>query len=401
MEIPEIDINSPAFLEDPHSTYAEARRQSWIARFQDGYILLDYDDMKALLTDPRCRTPNRDITKLAGVEKGSPFERWNDHFLFALDGEPHDRLRKIVAPAFTPREAYRFRPFMRDTMHRILDQIEGQSECDFTQVAAQYPITIMCRILGVDPADIERFEGWLISLANLFTLNKKVLEELNVTLAQLFDYVDELIDGRRAPGKKPDDLLQSLVELSTDGDSLSDEELRLLLINLLSGGYDTTKNQLIFIMKVLIDNPEQWHFLSENPDQVKPFIEEVIRYRNPVNTSLRVSNEDMEFRDIVIPKDTMLMLPLTFSGHDASKNEEPSEFRVDRKMKLHLAFGQGVHFCLGYFMARALLEEALPIIVDRIRKPKPAGDAIIPSYFMGLSSYTKLPISFQPATEQF
>lgn len=399
MELPKIDINAPDFLRDPHAKYAEARRQSWIAKFDSGYVLLDYDDMKTILTDERCRTPNRDITKLAGVEKGSPFERWNDHFLFALNGEPHDRLRKIVAPAFTPREANRFRPLLRETFLNIVDEVADRGQCDFTELAAQYPITVMCHILGVDTADIPKFEDWLITLANLFTLDKEVLEGVNVALGGLFEYVDGLIENRRAPGRKPDDLLQTLVDLSTDGDSLSDEELRLLLINLLSGGYDTTKNQLIFMMKVLIDHPDQCQLLSENPEQVKPFIEEAIRFRNPINTSLRVSNEDMEFNDVVIPKDTMIMLPLTFSGHDASMHQAPNEFRVDRKKKTHLAFGQGVHFCLGTFMARALLEEALPIIVTRMRKPKPAGDAVIPEYFMGLSSYTKLPVSFEPFEE--
>lgn len=395
MSLPAIDINSPDFLRDPYAKYAQARAESWIATFQGGYVLLDYDDMKMFLTDKRCRTPNQDITKIAGVEKGSPFERWNDHFLFALDGEPHSRLRTIIAPAFTPREANRFRPLMRETFHKTLDQIQDQNECDFTKVAAQYPITVMCHILGVDPADIDRFEGWLMTLANLFTLDKEILEEVNVILGSLFDYTDELIEARRTPGDKPDDLLQTLVELTTDGISLSDEELRLLLINLLSGGYDTTKNQLILIMKILMDNPEEWSLLAANPDRIKPFIQESFRYRNPVNTSLRVTNEDIEHRGTIIPKDSMMMLPLTYAGHDPSITDAPDEFRVDRPKRHHLAFGQGVHFCLGTFMARALLEEALPIMVDRLGTPTPAGEAILPSYFMGLSSYTELPVKFE------
>lgn len=397
MSLPEIDINSPAFLRDPHALYAEARKSSWIAKFQSGYVLLDYADMKSILTDKRCRTPNKDITKIAGVKKGSPFERWNDHFLFALDGAPHARLRKIVAPAFTRREVNRFRPLMCKTINELLDQLEGQTECDFTKLAAQYPITVMCHILGVNTNDIERFEEWLIVLSNLFTLDKAVLEKVNVVLANLFEYVDELVESRRKLGKKSNDLLQTLVDLSLDGDSLSDEEVRLLLINLLSGGYDTTKNQLIFIMKILIDHSEQWQLLSEDSDQIKPFIEEAFRYRNPVNTSLRVANEDMEFRNLIIPKDTMIMLPLTFAGRDVVNNEDPDTFRVDRQKKQHLAFGQGMHFCLGTFLARALLEEALPIIVERLRRPKPAGEATLPDYFMGLSSYTALPIRFEPA----
>ena len=182
--LPEIDIHSPEFIRDPHAKYAEARSQSWIARFPFGYVLLDYDDMKAFLRDDRCRTPNRDITKLAGVEKGSPFERWNDHFLFALDGEPHDRLRRIVAPAFTPREANRFRPFMRDTIHKILDEVSDQSECDFTKLAARYPIMVMCHLLGINPADIERFEDWIINLADSFSLDKGLVEEVKCYTGQ-------------------------------------------------------------------------------------------------------------------------------------------------------------------------------------------------------------------------
>ena len=394
LNLPEIDIHSPEFIKDPNANYAEARRHSWLAKYPFGYILLDYQAMKDFLPDERCRTPNRDITALAGVEKGSPFERFNDHFLLALDGDEHRRHRRIMAPAFTPREANRFRPFMRETINEILDQVADKGECDFVRVAAQYPITVMCHLIGVSPKDIARFEEWVIVQSDAFSLNQESVASVNAALGHMFEYVTELVEHRRKPGEKRDDLLQTLVDLATEGERLSDEELRVLLIHLIAGGYDTTKNQLICIMKILLDHPEEWKALSRVPDRIKPFIEEALRFLNPITTTFRVPNVDIEYRDTLIPKDTMLMLPLTFAGRDEAVNESPMNFNPDRPTKRHLAFGLGIHICVGMFLARALLEEALPIIVERLKQPKAAGEAI-PRQFSAIGGYVELPIRFE------
>ena len=396
LDVAEIEIHDPNFVNDPHAIYSAARKKNWVARFPMGYVLLDQQAMRDFLMDDRCRTPIRDISKMVGVEKGTPFERFYDHFFLALDGEAHKRLRRILAPAFTAQEAAKYRSFMGETINKILDSLDGAAECDFTKVAARYPITVMCDILGISTDDIERFEEWVIVLSDAFSLNEETVAKVNWALAHLFDYVDELVDARRSRSEAKDDLLQTLVDLATDGESLSDEELRVLLINLISAGYDTTKNQLILMMKVLLDHPKEWGKLADDPGRVKKVVDESLRFYNPISATFRVTDADIEYRDTLIPKDTLLMLPLTYAGRDESFYDSPDAFNPDRDRNRIITFGQGIHFCIGMFMARALLEEALSVLVERMKNPQLAGAAVF-RHFSGMVGMEALPISFEPA----
>ena len=396
LDMAEIEIHDPDFVNDPHAVYSAARNKNWVARFPMGYVLLDQQAMRDFLRDDRCRTPIGDISDLVGVEKGTPFQRFYDHFFLALDGEAHKRLRRILAPAFTPREAAKYRPLMRETISKIIDSLDGAAECDFTKIAARYPITVMCDILGVSTDDINRFEEWVIVLSDAFSLNEETVAKLNWALAHLFDYADELVDARRNQNETKDDLLQTLVDLATDGERLSDEELRVLLINLISAGYDTTKNQLILMMKVLLDHPEEWSKVAADPGRAKRVVDESLRFYNPISATFRVTNVDVEYRDTLIPKDTMLMMPLTYAGRDGSFYDSPDAFNPDRDKTKSITFGQGMHICIGMFMARALLEEALSVLVERIENPQLAGEVVF-RHFSGMVAMEALPISFEPA----
>lgn len=392
--LPEIDVYDAEFLKDPHSKYAELKEHAWIAKWNMGYLLLDYQAMQDFVKDDRCRTPNRDIVAMSGVPVGSPFERFNNGMLLAHEGESHDRLRKILAPAFTPRDASRYREFMRETINFILDQIADQGECDFTRIAAQYPITVMCHILGVAAEDIATFEAWVEKMSEGFSMTEETVREVNEAIGHMYDYVEGLIRERRKRGEKPDDLLQKLVDIADDEAQLTDEELRAILINLFAGGYDTTKNQLILCMKILLDYPEQWQNLAENPEQVKAFIDESLRFFNPIYATFRLPNQDMEYRGVVFPKDTMIMIPLTFAGRDEVVNECPTNFDPKRPKKVHMAFGHGRHICIGMFLAKALLEEGLPIVVRRLRKPTAAGEAVYRP-FAAIGGIAELPMNFE------
>ena len=219
---------------------------------------------------------------------------------------------------------------------------------------------------------------------------------MNWALAHLFDYVDELVDARRNRSEAKDDLLQTLVDLATDGESLSDEELRVLLINLISAGYDTTKNQLNSDDEGAAGSPQGVGKLADDSGRVKKVVDESLRFYNPISATFRVTNADIEYRDTLIPKDTMLMLPLTYAGRDESFYDSPDVFNPDRDRNRNIAFGRGVHFCIGMFMARALLEEALSVLVERMKNPQLAGAAAF-RHFSGMVGVEALPISFEPA----
>lgn len=397
-DLPEIDVHDPAYVQDPHGHVARAREQSWIGKYNFGYMALDFQSMKDFLGDRRFRTGNRDLSKMMGIGENTAFARFQNNFLQALNGPGHDRLRALVAPSFTPRAANLHRDYMRETINKVLDQHVPAGECDFVRVAARYPISVMCRLLGIDTADIDVFEEWV----DVFSVSQSHKEDtvamVDRAIGNMFDYADKIVEARRAPGLKPDDLFQSLVELSNNGDVLSDEELRVMMISLIAGGYDTTKNQLIFLMKLLTDYPQEWEKLAADPSRVKPFIEEALRFLHPIGVAFRLPNEDIVYRDVLIPKDTLIALPMTASGRDPAVNENPDVFDVDRKSRTMVTFGQGMHMCVGMFLARALLEEALPVIVRRMPRPRVNGEVTVRP-FQAIWSLNALPIAFDKELE--
>ena len=399
LDLPEIDLFDPALARDPVAAYAEARKRSWVARYQFGYILLDAQSMRDFLrNDTECRTPNFDIVKAWGAE-GTAFARFTTTQLVALRGAEHKRIRDLVAPAFTPKAANQHRAVMRETLEHILDDVAPTGSCDFARVSAKYPITVMCGLIGVRPEDIDRFEEWLEPQERAFGQDPSILPVLDAACGHMIEYVSGLIEQRRAPGDHPDDLLQSLVGLASAGDRLSDEELRMLLMLLLGAGYDTSKNQLNLLMKLLIDHPHEWERLAGEPSRAKPLIEESLRYLNVIGSVHRVTNVEMTYRDVIIPANTFFSIPITWHGRDPAINAAPDVFDPDRKGAVHFTFGQGEHICLGMFLARALLEEGLPILARRLRHPRLAGPL---SYRtpMGIWGYTSIPIAFEPERQR-
>jgi cytochrome P450 len=395
LDLPQIDLFDPDFSQNPHAVYAKARERSWLASYQFGYILLDQESMKDFLRDDtRCREPNRDIVA-AWNAQGSPFDRFTSNQLVALSGAAHKRIRDLVAPAFTPRAANVQRELMRATLNRILDDVVPKGACEFTEVSAKYPIAVMCRLIGVPVEDIAMFAEWLEPQESAFGQDPAALPRLNAALSHLLDYVERLVADRKRPGTHPEDLLQSLVELTDQGDRLTNEELVLLVALLLGAGYDTTKNQLNLLMKLLADRPDEWERLTIDANRVKPVIEESLRYLNVIGCLHRVTNVEIVYRDVKIPANSFFSIPITFHGRDPLLNARPDEFDPDRSERRHFAFGQGMHICLGQFLARALLEEALPIIVRRLKKPRVAGPLKYRSP-MGIWGYTALPITFEP-----
>ncbi len=394
LKLAEIDIFDPAYHRDPHGAYDAARKvHPWLAKYQFGYLLLDYASMRAFLRDDeRCRTPNRDITTLWNAA-GTPFQRFNDHNLVALGGEAHKRIRDLVAPAFTPRAANKHREFMRDVFNEVLDELGEAETCDINAVASKYPITVMCALLGIARSDTAKFVHWLDVLESAFGQDERLLPRLNESIQGMIDYVQGLIDARRAPGDHPDDVLQNLAELASAGQKLSDEELRNLLIILLGAGFDTTKNQINLIMKIFIDRPDIWRRVADHPETAKGVIEESLRFLNPIGAVHRVTNVDITYRDVLVPANSFMSVPLTYNGRDAEANAQPNEFDPNRNVS-HITFGQGIHICLGQFLARALLEEAIPIMARRMRNPRLAGEPAVRTP-LGIWGYSSLPIAFE------
>lgn len=397
LELPEIDIFDPAFAADPHGAFRRAReRGAWIARYQFGYLPLDFESVGHFFRgDKFCRMPNRDITKAWGAQ-GTTFARFFDNMLLALSGPEHVRLRRIVAPAFTARQAAGQRAHMRETLKEVLAPWLGDGRCEFSEAISPYPISVICDMIGIARADVPRFAGWLDKLESAYAQDERALPELDSIIGSIFDYIDGVLAERRASGARPDDLLQKLLDLEEEG-GLTDEEMRCLLTVLLGAGFDTTKNQLTFILYLMTQHPEYWERAAEEPDFARKLIEESLRYMSPIGAMHRVTNVDTVYRDVLIPADTMISLSMNIPGRDPAANDDPERFDPDREKPVHIAFGQGEHFCLGHFIARALIEEAVPILARAIRKPRLAAPPTFrtPMGTWGLSS---LELEYEPGT---
>jgi cytochrome P450 len=398
MSLPEIDIFDPAFAADPHATFRRARETgSWLAKYQFGYLPLDLESVRFFFrADDVCRMPNRDITK-AWHANDTTFARFFDHMLLALSGEEHRRLRRIVAPAFTPKQTNAHRERMRGLLRETIGHWIPDRKCDFSEAISGYPIGLICELIGISRDDVPRFAGWLGKLESAYAQDARALPELNRIIGEIFAYLDGVLEARRRTAEKPADLLQALLEATTEG-GLTDEELRCLLTVLLGAGYDTTKNQLTFIVYLMTLHPHLWVRAAEDPSFTKPLIEESLRYMSPIGAMHRVTNVEIQYRGVVIPANTFLSLSQNVPGRDPSANQDPDRFDPSRAKPVHIAFGQGEHFCLGHYIARALLEEAVPILAKAILEPKLDGKPSFRSP-MGTWGLETLPITFKPGAD--
>jgi cytochrome P450 len=287
---------------------------------------------------------------------------------------------------------------MREVFEQILDSLADTDSCDINDVSSKYPITVMCSLIGISREDIPKFVHWLDVMEAAFGQDISILPKLNDAVAGMMEYVTGLVEERRKPGEHADDLLQSLVDLAHEGDRLTDEELRLLLVLLLGAGFDTSKNQLNLIMKLFIDHPEEWQKVADDPTRAKLVIEESLRYMNVIGALHRVPNEDIVYRDVLIPANSFLSIPITYNGRDSAVNVNPNVFDPDRPKVTHVSFGQGIHMCLGQFLARAILEEAVPIMARRLRHPRQIGNCTYRSP-LGIWGVKSLSVAFDRPTK--
>jgi len=398
LTLPHLTVEDPDFARDPAARFSWARSQHpWLATTIYGYIVTDYAAVRDLHgMDAKMRPPHEVIIAAMHAE-GSRWERFQLDSLMAVTGDTHRRIRDVVAPLFTPRAANQHRELMRRTIAGLLDEWAPKGEIDFELFASYFPITVMCRLLGADPASIPGLRTSLETLGLSFSLIPGFLPQLNQACETLDAHLAGFIAERRAGVRRnaEPDLLDALLG-ARDSGGLTEAELSSLLIFLYVAGYDTSKNVLTFIMHEMLTHPEIYRRCAEDRAYCGKVVEESLRYQNP-GTASRIANEDVVYRDVLLPKDSMIFLPNSISGRDPSAVEDPDAFNPDRdQTSRHLAFGRGMHMCLGQYIARAQIEEGLHQIAQRIREPKLAGEYGFRP-FLGVWGLKGLPITFTPA----
>ena len=352
--------------DDAHRLIRQARQQAPIAVGPHGPQVLTYDLVRTVLRDPRFRMPHGLGLEAQGITSGPLWDRVIKGLL-SLDGAEHHRLRRLVSKAFTPRAVARLRTTIVEVIGDLVDPLIGAGRCDVVaDIARQYPIPIICALLGAPRKDWQLFSDWTDDIFKLFSWN--VVNDAPVILAAreaLDAYLDDMIAHRRHA--LTDDLISELIRAEDDGDRLTHDELLMLAAVLLTAGTDTTRNQLAAAVQVLCDHPDQWALLAEHPELAPNAVEETMRHSPVVFATLRVAVDDVELGGVLIPAGTLVIANTGAANRDPAVYPDPDRLDITREAPpAMLTFGGGVHYCLGSHLARLELAEALTVITRRM-----------------------------------
>jgi len=397
MELPVLDVMD-ASLRGPrfHEVMIELRERTWLAAAPFGFVVLDREASAFFLRTRSATFPGMKIAELFGVESG-PLREEMERNILHLDGQVHSRLRHLVNPAFTPRSADRWRDAMRSFLEELFETVREAGRCEFVEAFAKpYPSLTIATVMGAPLIDAPRLHHWSNWIQRQFDGPSLMSERERIeeACAEFYAWAGELLEHRRtSPG---DDLISTLIAARYEGDRLSDDELVNLVLNVLVGGVDTTQSQLAHAIRLFAEHPDQWALLAERPELVPQAVDEVLRFEPITPFTARITREDVEYRDIVFPEGTVVMVAACAANRAPDVIDAPDAFDIlaDRGAHKPLTFGAGVHYCLGSNLARAELQEALAFLAPRLPGVRLDGEPVYGSV-NGVYGLDALPIAWQ------
>jgi cytochrome P450 len=359
----------------------------------DLWMIFDFEGVKRALVDHDAFSS--DLSYVPG--HGNPGE-W---FIF-FDPPRHTKLRALISKAFTPRVVANLEPRIRELSRQLLDHTIEQGEMD---VAADFsvplPMLVIAEMLGVPAADWPRYKRWsdsILKIANTFSRDEEAaatINEYRAVTAEMRNFLPDLIEQLRAAHK--DDLLTRLVEAEVDGQRLTQAEVLGFVQLLLVGGQETTANLINNALLCLIENPDQLGRLRAAPDLLPSTIEEVLRYRSPVQWMPRATRRDVEMHGQVISARKLVLPMIGSANRDPQQFKDAGSFDITRVPNPHIAFGLGIHSCLGAPLARLEARIALADFLERVKGFELASDQPWePRKALGVHGPSRLPIRFTP-----
>ena len=399
ISLTELDLPTVQFdfaeAEDQRNALLALSKESWIAKGVFAYPIFRYEDCVAILRDKRWHSAAALAAEAFGVNDPRLKERRRESILSA-EGDVHTRLRRLVAPSFSPRAADRLRPFMREVMNSLIDPVAKNGKCDLaTDICDPYPIPIICELLGAPKKDWQLFSRWAEDVLRIF--NATASEELDVIFKaqdELGEYTRQLIADRRS--RPADDLITSLIAAEEAGDKLDEAELEMMVEAVIVGGTDTTRNQLGCSIALFAEHPEQWKLLAEQPELAGKAVEETMRYFGAVRATGRFASEDIEYKGVLFPKGTLVTPSLSIANRDETVFNDANIFDITREPagQPQMTFGSGIHYCLGAALARAEQQEALPIMAKRMKNLRIDGTVTWKPSTVAIFGPENMPISF-------
>jgi cytochrome P450 len=393
-DAPYFDVSDP-FFSASSAKVAAARERSWYARTNFGLAVLRYEEVSALLKDRRLRQGSFAWPAQNGIEDGLLAEWWSE-IMLSKEGDDHRRLRKLGNPAFSRSLIEQMVPEFQALANELIDAYAAAGHCEFvSQFAEPYAARVLCKLVGIDEGRWHDLARWSTDMGLAFGVTiRDDRERIEAALASLYEVSDELIAERRErPGA---DVVSSLVQAHDSEDGrLSDIELRAMVSLIIFGGMDTTKNQLGLAMQLFCEHPDQCALLAERPELGGNAVEELIRWNPTVMWATRRTVEDMEFGGLELPEGTTLHLLSYPANTDPLAIGEGSRFDITAERPAHFGFGGGAHHCIGHWLARIDMREALPLIARRMRNPRYERPPVVRPV-SGLTGPVDLAISFDP-----
>jgi cytochrome P450 len=430
----ELDIADPHFMANAHELYADLRANGPVSRVrfagmeqeasgngaeeqrgffgpQETFFVTHYDEViKTLLdnrfaVDPRSTMSSEQVEKL---ESQTPEEfRLFSRSIISLDPPDHTRLRKLVQPSFTGRGMEALRGSIQQIADELLDGAERDAaerdeaaperRMDLIEAFAYpFPVTVIGDMLGIPREDRETIRGWTENLLRVDRLRGgEVDEETRTGLREFIDYLRDLFERKRQT--PTDDMISRLVHVEEDGDALDEEEILGTVFLMFLAGHVTTVNLIGNGVVALLTHPEQLAKLKANPELAKGVVEETLRYWGPVDfIGRRTAREDVEVGGTVIPKGEQATVSLASANRDPERFANPDVFDISRAdANRHVAFGKGIHACLGAPLARVEGQVAFATLFRRypeLRLAVPAEEVSWGGSF--LRGFARLPVLF-------
>ena len=392
-----MDLFSDEMRRNPYPLYDQLRGSSPLLRVPppfNAWMIFDYDGVKRVLNDYET------------FSSRVPAPKW---FVF-FDPPAHAKLRTLISRAFTPRMVANLEPRIRELSRELLDQTSERGEMD---LAADFSVPLAMQVIagmiGIPLADWSRYTKWSDAILRLSYARsggkeaEHATRDFTAVTLEMNAYLADLIQERRITSQ--DDLLTPLIEAEVDGERLSQKEILGFFQLLVVGGQETTTNLINNAVLCLLEHPDQLARLRAAPELLTTAIEEVLRYRSPLQWMMRTPRRDVEVHGQVIPAGTLVLPMIGSANRDPRQFPEAGRFDIGRDPNPHIAFGHGVHFCLGAALARLESKIALSDLLARLKNFELAGDQPWePRKALNVHGPTSLPIRFeldQPANRDY